>query len=90
MWGCGSQTFYSGNWSAAGFFPGMIFPMLIWVLVILVAVRLAIWIYRSLTSDKHISTKDKTDSLVILKARFARGDISEEDFFQMKATLEGQ
>ena len=90
MWGCGSQAAYSGYWGGGGFFLGPIFSILIWILVILLLVRLAMWIYSRLTIDKTVSTKDRVDSLAILQARFARGDVSEEEFLQMKSFLARQ
>jgi len=35
------------------------------------------------------SSKDRIDSLAILKARFASGEISEEQFVKMKEMLSG-
>jgi putative membrane protein len=87
MWGCDYIPFLGGNSWAGGFFPGGIFFMLIWILVILVFVYLGIRIYKALTSEKSGPLKDRLDSLAILKARFARGDISEEDYIRMKNTL---
>ena len=87
MWGCDYIPFLGGNSWAGGFFPGGILYLLIWGLVILLLVYLGTRIFKSLTSDKSGPFRDGLDSLAILKARFARGDNSEEEYGRMKHTL---
>jgi uncharacterized membrane protein len=69
------------------FFPGGIVSMLIWVLIILAFVYLAIRLFRPLTSQQTKQNRDDFDSFEILKMRYARGEISHEDYLTMKETL---
>jgi uncharacterized membrane protein len=61
--------------------------LLIWGLIILPAVSLAIRFFKFLSNNPNSPSQDRIDSLAILKARFARGEISEEEFFKMKQIL---
>jgi putative membrane protein len=76
------------NFSWMGrFFPGGIISMLIWALIILALVYLAIKLFRALTSEQTEQNRDRFDSLEILKMRYARGEIGQEDYLTMKETL---
>jgi uncharacterized membrane protein len=68
------------------FFPGGIVSMLIWALIILAFVYLAIKLFRALTSEKIKQNRDNFDSFEILKMRYARGEISHEEYLTMKET----
>jgi putative membrane protein len=85
MWGCNFSPISGGWWG--GFFPGGILSMLIWVLIILLLVYVVIRIFRSQTGNSIISSRDRIDSLSILKRRFAKGEISKEEFLKMKQVL---
>ena len=61
--------------------------MLIWVLIFLVLVYLGIKLFRALTSEQTKQNRDNFDSFEILKMRYARGEISHEDYLTMKETL---
>ncbi len=61
--------------------------MLIWVLIFLVLVYLGIKLFRALTSEQTKQNRDNFDSFEILKMRYARGEISHEDYLAMKETL---
>ena len=87
MWNCDYGPMSGGWWG--GFFPGSLFSLLLWGLIIVLLVYLGIRIFKWLASDKSGALGDRVDSLAILKARFARGDISEEDYTRMKSTLDG-
>jgi putative membrane protein len=85
MWGCNYFPF-SGGWSG-GYFPGGIFSLLIWGLVIGLIVYLVVRLTRTPMHHANGSSRDRTDSLSILKSRYARGEISEEEFIKMKQLL---
>ena len=85
MWGCDYLPF-SGRWGG-GFFPGSFWSLLIWGLVILLAAYLAIRIFKSQAYISPGSSQDRVDSMAILKARFARGEITQEEFIKMKQIL---
>jgi len=48
----------------------------------LLLVALAIKLFRTLRSDKTGQNRDQYDSLAILKTRYARGEIGDEEFYQ--------
>jgi len=85
MWGCDYSPFSGGGWG--GFFPGGILSTLIWVLVTLLLVYFGIRIFRSQARNANGSSQDRIDSLTILKARYAKGEISQEEFAKMKQIL---
>ena len=84
MWRYGHFPHFSwmGN-----FFPGGILSMFIWILIILALVYLAIKLFRALNSEQTKQNRDNFDSFEILKMRYARGEISQEDYLTMKETL---
>ena len=69
------------------FFSGGIVSMLIWVLIILALFYLAMKLFRALNLDRTKQNRDNLDSFEILKMRYARGEISHEDYLTMKETL---
>lgn len=85
MWGCDYGPMTGGWWG--GFFPGSIFSLVLWSVVILLIVFLAIRIFRSQIHGLRGPAQDRFDSEAILKARFAKGEISEEEFVRMRQTL---
>jgi len=87
MWGC-DYTLMSRGWGS-GFFPWGFLSLLIWGVVILLIVYFAIRFFKSQEYGLRGSSQDRIDSLAILKARFASGEITEEQFVKMKQTLFG-
>jgi putative membrane protein len=85
MWGCNYFPF-SGGWSG-GYFPGGIFSLLIWGLIIGLIAYVVIRVVKTQTHLPNGSSQDRTDSLSILKTRYAKGEISEEEFIKMKHLL---
>ncbi len=85
MWGCDYGPMSGGWWG--GFFQGSLFPPLLWGLVIVLIVFLAIRVFRSQTLGPQGSAQDRFDSEAILKARFAKGEISHEEYVRMKKIL---
>ena len=84
MWRSGHFPHYF--WMGS-FFPGTIVSMLIWVLIVLALVYLAVKLFRALNSEQTKQNRDRFDSFEILKMRYARGEISHEDYLTMKETL---
>ena len=82
MWGCD----YLGSWGS-GIFPCGIFFMLAIILIIALAIYVAIRIFRTRTPNTDACSQDRIDSLQILKARFAKGEITQEEFAKMKQVL---
>jgi len=85
MWGCDYGSMSGGWWGV--FSPGSLFPLLLWGLVIVLIVLFAIRIFRSQTRDPQGSAQDRFDSETILKTRFAKGEISHEEYVRMKEIL---
>ncbi len=86
MWGCDYMSFSSGAPWAGGFFPGGIwYP--VYGLVLLLIVCAAVRIIRAIKTDASVLQRDRLDSLAILKARFAEGEINEEEYGRMKSIL---
>ncbi|KJR96373.1 MAG: hypothetical protein VR65_27955 [Desulfobulbaceae bacterium BRH_c16a] len=82
MWGCD----YLGGWGS-GIFPHGIFFMLVWILIIALAIYVVTRIFGTRTPNRDASSQDRIDSLQILKARFANGEITQEEFTKMKQVL---
>jgi uncharacterized membrane protein len=85
MWGCDFAPMSGGWWG--GSFPGGLFSLLILSLVVFLIAYLAIRVFKSQAHNSHGSSRDRIDSLSILKVRFARGEISREEFSNMKQIL---
>ena len=85
MWGC-EYGHMSGGWWGS-FLPGSLFSLLLWGLVILLIVFFTIRIFKSQTREPRWPAQDRFDSEVILKARFAKEEISQEEFLTMRQTL---
>jgi len=85
MWGCDYAPFAGGWWRV--FFPGSLWSLVVWGLVILLVIYLAIRIFKSQAHNTQGPSQDRIDSQAILKTRFARGDISQEEFVKMKRII---
>ena len=87
MWGCNYIPFVGGNSWAGGFFPGGILYLLVYGLLVLLLVYALVRIFKAITANKSGSHADRFDSMAILKARYAKGEISTEEFNKMKQFL---
>jgi len=85
MWSCDYGLMSGGWWG--GFFPGGLLSLLIWGLIVLLIVCLAIRIFKSQLHHRQGSSRDRSDSEAILKARFAKGEITRDEFVKMRQTL---
>jgi len=85
MWGCDYGSMAGGWWG--GFFPGSLLSLLIWGLVLFLIVYVVLRIFRSQTQASQGPFRDRSDSEAILKARFAKGEISREEFVKMRQIL---
>ena len=61
--------------------------LLIWGLVLFLVVYVVIRIFRLQTKTSQGPFRDRFDSEAILKARFAKGEISREEFVKMRQIL---
>ena len=77
--------FWGSRWD--GFGPFMMLPMIfIWLLIIVIGILLVrkLWCENH---DKQVPTGSKTAN-DILKERYAKGEISKEEFEQIKKDIE--
>jgi len=88
MWGC--NDFSDFIW-VPGFLPcgsiGLVLWLLIWCVTIAMIITVAIKLFRVLNTERHAGFRDRYDSLNILKLRFAKGQITQEEYHRMKDTL---
>lgn len=78
--------------NVGGFFSplGAILMLVFWALIIAGGVLLVVWLVRSLAGASPTSSATTGPSpLDVLKMRYARGEITREQFEQMKRDLEG-
>ena len=84
MWECANFPFFSGM---GGIFPGAIFSILLWGLIIVAIVFFATKVFKSTKAGQNSVNKDRNDSLEMLKLRYAKGDINRDEYFKMKDIL---
>ncbi len=84
-----------GNWWGMGMgWPGIIFSLVFWILIILVIVWGIRWLLRNVngvTSAASSATGSRAtadDPKRLLQLRYARGEITREEYLQMLADLE--
>ncbi|BBO77370.1 hypothetical protein DSCW_47870 [Desulfosarcina widdelii] len=84
MWGCS----YYGNIPFIGFlFSRGIISLIFWSLIIFAIIFFIKTISRKNDYSKESVTTDRNDSLEILKMRYAKGEINNEEFNKMKQVL---
>ncbi len=83
MFGC---NYYNGAGFGHWFFSDGVMGFLIIALIIII---IAVFIFQLFKSNRSINseTLDKKDSFEILKIRFAKGEISDQEFQKMKEIL---
>ncbi len=84
MWcpGCGM---WGGPWGG-GWWWGLIM-MIFWLLVLVGIVLLVVWLVRQVT--RHEPRSGASRALEILQERYARGEITREQYEQMRRDLLG-
>jgi putative membrane protein len=80
MWGCTYNGAGIGHW----FFGGGIMGFLIMALIIILITSLVV---KLIKANKVVKRKDTLDSLMILKSRFAKGEVTEQEYKKMKEAL---
>jgi putative membrane protein len=73
---------YFGSWGWAG----MILSMAIWIALLAVVILLVIWAVRR-SSASAVTASGQPTAREILQARYARGEISREEYQQMLKDL---
>jgi len=78
----GGRDFDMGPWMMWGLGMGGIFMIIFWGLIILGVIFLIRWL-----AGMTKTTKSEESALEILKKRYARGEINQEEFEQKKKDL---
>jgi len=84
----GEDIIMMGNGMMYGPYGGgmwMFFHYIFWLLVVIAVILLIVWIVRQ-TSGREVARGGET-ALEILKKRYARGEISKEEFESMKKDI---
>ena len=82
MWGCN----LNGNIPFIGyFFSHGLFSLLVGVAVLVVVVTIVSKIFSR--RSVAVTSNDQTDSLELLKIRFAKGEIDKDEYLRMKQIL---
>ena len=84
-YGCGMGPGMMGNWGMGWF--GMILMMVFWILVIIGLVFLIKWLIQT-TSSGNTDRRTGPKAIDILEERYARGEISKEEFETIKQDLQ--
>jgi putative membrane protein len=82
--GCDYFPYFSGS---GRFFSGGLLSIILWAFILLIAVLLVMELFRFLRSRGTGFKRDREDSLDILKARYARGELDRAQYLKMKETL---
>ncbi|MBW2107752.1 MAG: SHOCT domain-containing protein [Deltaproteobacteria bacterium] len=69
------------------FFPGGIVFALVWILILSAIVYVAARLFRTIRTCRSRINVIRADSLEILKTRYARGEISSQEYMKMKDVL---
>jgi putative membrane protein len=87
MGGYGGYGGMMGGYGGYGFNPiGMIFSLVFWALIIGGVVLLVVWLARN-AGRTALGTSGSESPLEILKARYAKGEITKEQFDAIKRDL---
>lgn len=79
------------HWYPGSYGPGFMFiGMIFWILVIIGVVLLIVWLVNQNKTSTESKDRDKSSdsSMEILKQRYAKGEITEDEFEEMKRKLE--
>ncbi len=71
------------GWGFGGWFGGMIMMVLFWIVVVVGIVALIRWV-----SGQSPGERSSPSALEILKKRYARGEITKEEFENMKKDID--
>lgn len=79
---------YGPGWGMMGGYGG--FGMVIWLIVLIAIVALVVWLVRSSgPSGTHYLPPRRSAGLDVLEERYARGEISRDEYLQKKKDIAG-
>ncbi|WP_051182922.1 SHOCT domain-containing protein [Desulfocurvibacter africanus] len=81
QWGTGLGSFF--HFPGGGLF-GLLIQLLLMVGLVWLVLR-AFGVFK----ERSVLNRDRDHSLLLLKERFARGEISDEEYWRMREVLEG-
>lgn len=84
MWGCNYSGAGIGHW----FFGSGILGLGLTILIVISIAVLAVKIIKA-PQPRKAENFDRLDSLMILKNRFAKGEITEQEYENMRQVLSG-
>lgn len=77
---------YGPQWGAMGGYGG--FGMIIWVVILIAIVAFVAWLVRAQApSGMHHPPLRRSSGLDVLEERYARGDISRDEYLQKKKDI---
>lgn len=82
MWGCNYSGAGLGHWFFGGGIIGFGLTALIIILIAALILKIIRW-----PQQKKSQNFDRSDSLIILKNRFAKGEITEQEYKKMNEVL---
>ncbi|KAA0258821.1 hypothetical protein FHQ18_02405 [Deferribacter autotrophicus] len=65
-----------------------IFNMIIWLVILIAVIYAVFYLIKGLASNKSIEKSSSYEALNTLKQRYAKGEITKEEFLSMKRDLE--
>jgi putative membrane protein len=74
-----------GGWGMGWF--GMIFMIIFWGLIIVGLVSLIRWLVQNTSSKGQTGVRTGSNAMYILKERYAKGEISRDEFESMKRDI---
>ena len=74
---------YMGHYGYGMGYGGMLFGLLFWILIIVLAYLLIKW----LVDQKKTHREEQMSALEIAKTRYAKGEITEEEFEEIKKRI---
>ena len=87
MWGYGYGPGMMGDWGYGAF--GWI-HMIIWLVILIAIIAGIVWLVRSLAAPGgHYLPPPRSSGLDVLEERYARGEISRDEYLQKKRDITG-
>lgn len=80
--------YYGHGWGGMGWM--MIFGGIFWLALLILAVFFIVWVVRGSRQGAGPAPQQRSAGLKILEERYARSEISREEYLQKKADIEGQ
>lgn len=89
MWGYGPGWGMGGGWGGWGWFGGL--HMIIWLLLLVLVVVGIVWVVRGFAqrADTLQPPTRRHAGLDVLEERYARGEISRDEYMQKKRDIVG-